>query len=625
MRILHTTDWHLGRTLHGRSRSAEHEAFLDELVDLASDVDLVLLSGDVYETTTPPIDAEELYFDVLARLGDGGKRAVVVIAGNHDSPDRLTASAPLCERHGVWVLGRPGDEVRGREGAIGAAGVRLLSSGPSTLTVGLPSGEKAAIVAVPYPSEARMSRVLSQSLDPFDLQAAYERRIASMFTEAAASVFSQDAVNLLTTHLAIRSCMPSPSERILIGGAWQVAGHVFPATAQYVALGHLHLAQAVEDAPTVARYAGAPLSMRFSERDFPREHVIVDLVPGGSPQIERIPIRAGRPLVVWEVVEIEEVEAGVEAGLHPTAWIDLIVRRDEPLTHAQLARIKRLPRDFVRITAAPTEPEEAEPGDVSLGRRSEMSLSELFSAFYRQQVGRDPSPDLVSLLLSIGGGEEKAEAEAEAEAEDGCAQDYDQVGADQLADGQNGGDEQVGDEQHPDDRDDDDRSSDDRDGGDLGSDDRDDDDRSNDERDGGDLGGDDRDGGEKDDDDQGNADRDGGDLGSDDRDDDERSSDDRDGGDLGSDDRDEDERSSDDRDGDDQSGGEKDGGAARNRDGQRSADEQSDEDRTSDEQSGGGGGAQGADEDRASGGGVFVEGRDGGEGPVGGAPDPAVG
>ncbi|MEZ4237801.1 MAG: exonuclease subunit SbcD [Myxococcota bacterium] len=121
MRILHTSDWHLGRTLHGRSRAAEHEAFLDELVDLAGEVDLVLVSGDVFESTNPPIDAEQLYFDALARLGDGGRRGVVVIAGNHDSPDRLRASAPLCERHGVWVLGRPGDRPSGREGPAPAS------------------------------------------------------------------------------------------------------------------------------------------------------------------------------------------------------------------------------------------------------------------------------------------------------------------------------------------------------------------------------------------------------------------------------------------------------------------------------------------------------------------------
>src|SRR5688572_21878943 len=146
MRVLHTSDWHLGRTLHGRSRVPEHEAFLTELVEVARDVDVVLVSGDVFESSNPPIEAEELFYDVLARLGDGGRRAVIVIAGNHDSPDRLAAPAPLTARHGVWILGRPGDVPRPREGG---GGVRLAAGGPSTLTLDLPNSERAVVAALP--------------------------------------------------------------------------------------------------------------------------------------------------------------------------------------------------------------------------------------------------------------------------------------------------------------------------------------------------------------------------------------------------------------------------------------------------------------------------------------------
>jgi DNA repair protein SbcD/Mre11 len=397
MRILHTSDWHLGRTLHGRSRSAEHEAFLDELVELAREVDLVLVSGDVFESTNPPIDAEQLYFDALARLGDGGRRGVVVIAGNHDSPDRLRASAPVCERHGVWVLGRPGDLPAGREMAAG--GVRLVGSAPSTLKLDLPSGERAVVVAVPYPSEARLARLLSPSLDERDLQAAYERRVSELFEELCAASFEPGAVNLLTSHLAVRSCMPSPSERALIGGAWQVAGDKLPASPQYIALGHLHLAQQVPDAPTLARYAGSPLAMRFSERDHPRAHVVVDVSAGRRAEVELVRIAAGRPLVVWQAESAAAVEAGIREGLYPDALIDLEVRSTTPLTHTELGRLKRLPRDFVRIRAA--LPEAVVQPLIDPARRRELPISELFGAFYREQTGREPSRELIELVLEL--------------------------------------------------------------------------------------------------------------------------------------------------------------------------------------------------------------------------------
>lgn len=407
MRVLHTSDWHLGRTLYGHSRASEHEAFLDELVDVARDVDLVLVSGDVFESSNPPIEAEGLFFDTLARLGDGGRRAVVVIAGNHDSPDRLKASGPLTAGHAVWIFGRPGDV--GLPRRPGARGVQLVESHPSVLVLDLPSaGQRAVILAMPYPSEARLKQMLSTALDDRDMQAAYNRRLGRLFAELSVH-FRPDTVNLATSHLSIRSCMPSLSERVLIGGAWQIDAAMLP-RAQYVALGHLHHAQVVHDAPTLARYAGSPLPMRFTERNFPRAHVIVDVQPGGEPQIELIPIRAGRPLVRWEADSIEAVEQGVAQGLHPDAFIDLQIRSESRLTHPEVARLKRLPRDILRIRAL--LPETVVTPMLDPTRRREWPLSDLFSAFYRDQTGHDPAPELTELLVELSAGPDVPEARA---------------------------------------------------------------------------------------------------------------------------------------------------------------------------------------------------------------------
>ena len=407
MRILHTSDWHLGRTLHGHSRAPEHEAFLDELVEVARDVDLVIVSGDVHESANPPIEAEELLFDALARLGDGGRRAVVVIAGNHDSPDRLRAPGPLTATHGVWMLGRPGDVPATRRAA---SGVQLVDAHPSVLVLEVPDRGRAVVAAVPYPSEARLRQLLSAELDERDLQAAYERRLASVFRRLA-DHYRPDAVNLLTSHLTVSSCLPSPSERALVGGAWQIAGSILPGTAQYVALGHLHLAQAVPDAPTVARYAGAPLSMRFSERDYPRNHVIVDVEPGGAAAVELLPIRAGRPLVVWEADGLAAVERGVAEGLHAGAFVDLRVRVDARLTHAELARVQSLrgpegpvgrPLTFARIRAV--LPESVVTPLLDPAKRRDLPVAELFRSFYRDETGHEPEPDLTALFVELSGG-----------------------------------------------------------------------------------------------------------------------------------------------------------------------------------------------------------------------------
>ncbi len=395
MQILHTGDWHLGKTLCGFSRAPEHEAFLDEVVELASDVDLVVLAGDVFDTYNPPIEAEELFYETMARLGDGGRRAVVVIAGNHDSPDRLAAPVPLTATHGVFILGRPGDQLgerRGREGQVA-----LIEPQPSVLELALPCGQTAVVAAVPYPSESRLQTLLCESLQDRDLQAAYEHHLSAVFDKLARS-FRPDTVNIATSHLAIRSCMPSESERALVGGAYQISAAALPAAAQYVALGHLHRAQAVEDAPTTTRYAGSPLAFRMSESDFDRSHCLVEIEPGCPARVELIPVDAGRPLTVWNTTGIDEVLRGVEDGLHADAFIELRVHGTRYLDHSELATLRKLPRDFVRIrsvlpTAAGLPAERSE-------RRS-LPTSELFRAFFREQVEEEPEDALVDLFVEL--------------------------------------------------------------------------------------------------------------------------------------------------------------------------------------------------------------------------------
>lgn len=108
MRILHTGDWHLGRTLEGRSRLAEQEAFLDELVQMVKEqqVDLVLMAGDVYDSVNPPAAAEAMFYEAAARLTETGCH-LAVIAGNHDQPERVAAVSPLVARRGISLVGLP--------------------------------------------------------------------------------------------------------------------------------------------------------------------------------------------------------------------------------------------------------------------------------------------------------------------------------------------------------------------------------------------------------------------------------------------------------------------------------------------------------------------------------------
>lgn len=109
MKILHTADWHLGKNLDGKSRLEEQELFLEDFIKIVEDneVDLIMIAGDVYDTSNPSAKAEKLFYDTLKKLSKNGERLILVIAGNHDSPERLVAAGPLAMEHGIIMVGTP--------------------------------------------------------------------------------------------------------------------------------------------------------------------------------------------------------------------------------------------------------------------------------------------------------------------------------------------------------------------------------------------------------------------------------------------------------------------------------------------------------------------------------------
>ena len=401
MRILHTSDWHLGRTLEGRSRLPEQEKFVDELCELANDesIDLVLVAGDVFDTVNPPAAAEQLFYDTMARLVDGGRRGVVVIAGNHDNPERLRAAGPLAHRYGITLLGVPADGPI-FPGSISGNCVKAVAGGPSWVEVGIPGCDHSAVVlALPYPSEARLKEVLVQELDEEIMQKAYSARVARIFTNLAAH-YRQDTVNLAMSHLFMLGGEASESERpINLGGALTVEPSALPPGAQYVALGHLHRPQKVGGAGVQARYSGSPLAYSFSERGRSKSVAVIDVQPGQAAQVKDILICSGNPLEQWVAQEgLAQVLQWIDQGKDPNAWIELELHLTQPLT-SQDIHIIRTQRPGI-INIRPVFPGVNQ--ELMAEKRSELSIEELFKRFYDKQTnGAQLDDGLMKLFLDL--------------------------------------------------------------------------------------------------------------------------------------------------------------------------------------------------------------------------------
>ncbi len=415
MRILHTSDWHLGKSLEQVSRIDEQREFIDWLCDAveAQKIDLVLVAGDIYNTYNPSAAAEELFYDAIDRLSGKGKRAVVIIAGNHDNPERLCAASPLAYRNGIILLGYPGSDAG--EYKTGSGGVSIVQSGPGWLELKVPGCDQhAVILTLPYPSESRLEEVLSQEADEGLLQKAYSDKIGSIFSSLSQH-FRDDTVNVVMAHVFIRGGKESDSERTLqVGGALTVDPGVLPAKAHFVALGHLHRPQKIKSAPCPAFYSGSPLAYSFSEASHSKAVYLIDAVPGKEAEITPIYLDCGKPLRRWVAEDgIGQALQWCEEGRDANAWVDLEIVTDRILTVEEQKTLRTLHPGIINIRPIlKTSDMEV----ISPQHREGKRIDELFKDFYAHKM-QAPIPDeLMGAFIEILNDEEEEGTEDETEA-----------------------------------------------------------------------------------------------------------------------------------------------------------------------------------------------------------------
>jgi exonuclease SbcD len=281
MRILHTSDWHVGKTLRGRNRADEHRAVLAELADEAAKlgVDLILVCGDLFETAAPTAESEGIVYDALVGLAKVAP--VVVVAGNHDNARRLAAVAPILTYAGVTVAT---SFHRADDG-----GVLELDAG----------GVKVRLALLPFLSQRYVVRADDlMAKEPTEHAQTYADRVHNLIVSLA-SAFDTTAVNLVASHLMVAGGQLGGGERghhTMIDYA--VSSAAFPRQAHYIALGHLHRQQEV-NGPCPAWYSGSPLQLDFSEHHT-KGALLVDATPGVPAQVTPVPLRAGRELRTLE-------------------------------------------------------------------------------------------------------------------------------------------------------------------------------------------------------------------------------------------------------------------------------------------------------------------------------------
>lgn len=360
MRILHTADWHVGRTVRGRSRIEEHEAVLAELVGVArrEAVDLVLVAGDLFDSGAPPPEAERVVYQTLLDLA-AEDTWVVVVAGNHDSDRRLEALRPLLER--VRVV------TRGQVARPEAGGVVELTAR---------SGERARVACLPFLSQRYVVRAADlMELDVAEGVQRYDdrvRRIVVAMTEG----MGPETVNLLVAHLMVAGAEPGGGERPAhLAAEYAVSAAAFGPQLSYVALGHLHRAQRVPGACPIW-YAGAPLQLDFGEDENTPGLLLVEASPGRPAEVRHVPLEAGRRMVTVRGT-LEELRRLAPPN---RAWLRVYVR--ERVRAGLDEEVRRTLPDVVDVYVdAPA----AEPARAERPTRRGRAPGELFRAYLSER------------------------------------------------------------------------------------------------------------------------------------------------------------------------------------------------------------------------------------------------
>nr|WP_314900242.1 exonuclease SbcCD subunit D C-terminal domain-containing protein [uncultured Deefgea sp.] len=406
MRLIHTSDWHLGQTLHSFERDFEHQCFLDWLLDtlVTEQADALLIPGDIFDNANPSAAAQKQFYRFLQHAKTRVPHLnIVIIAGNHDSPGRLEAPAPFLEAMDACVIGFV---PRTAEGDIDL----------SRLVVPLKNqhGEISAwCLAIPFLRPGDVPRLvdLPEGRDP------YMAGITLLYQQALQHALSlrqlgQPIIALGHCHMVGGEISQDSERPIVIGGTEPLSAAMFDANIAYAALGHLHLAQLVGKQPHI-RYCGNPIPMSFAEVAYPHQVLRIDLDGENASEITPLPI----PRAV-ELLRIPAKPAPLTAVLtelaaltfpddlapqqHP--YLEVRVRLDEPepglraqIEAALEGKPVRLAKIETSFSASKNAPSETE----ALAELEQLQPDAIFARLYQQKFTADAPTELMAAFAEL--------------------------------------------------------------------------------------------------------------------------------------------------------------------------------------------------------------------------------
>ncbi len=410
MKILHTADWHLGKKLEHIHRLPEQIEALDEICQIADDqeVDVVLIAGDLFDNFNPSTDATDLFYKTLSRLSHYGRRPVIAIAGNHDSPQRIEAPNPLAKECGIILAGFPNSEIRPYKLE---SGLEITKSAPGFIEIQLPNHPPLRLLLTPYASELRLKTYLGHQ----DSEAELRKVLADTWRTIADKHCDEQGINVLMTHLFFirkgekigENPEPDDEKPILhIGGAQPIHSSCIPAQIQYVALGHIHKYSVVAEEPCPMVYSSSPLAYSFSEAEQTKSVTIIEAQPttsGKNPAIShtQISLKSGRQLIRKKFQDVPAAVSWLQEN--PNTLVELILETETYLTAEERRSLYSAHDGIIAIIPLVKNANSSNSQDQNDQKKIDLTknVKSLFTDYFTHKHGQAPNDEILKILDEI--------------------------------------------------------------------------------------------------------------------------------------------------------------------------------------------------------------------------------
>lgn len=340
MKLLHTSDWHLGHRLHEQTQYEEQSLFLAWLNEyiIKSQIDILLISGDIFDSGTPSSQSLKMYYDFLIKLTKTSCKHIVITGGNHDSPGTLNAPKELLEALSIKVVGKSSEDIKEEVFKLNV------------------DSEEIIIAAVPYLRDQDIRRAIAGEAFE-DITERYKKALTSHYTEVATyceSIKNMNTAVIAMGHLfAVGGSVSESEQNIYVGSLGHIGARDFPETFDYIALGHLHRAQIVGGKEHI-RYCGSPYILSFSEVNSDKKVVCIHMEQNQISKIEEVDIPKFREVLRVSGnldVCIAQLNAIESNDLSP--WVEVVLDNESNINigHSEIHKAaEQLELEVLKVT-----------------------------------------------------------------------------------------------------------------------------------------------------------------------------------------------------------------------------------------------------------------------------------